>query len=663
MILVDGEKYACEQCIRGHRSSTCKHIRRPLVLVRSRGRPSTDSFQRIAIFAEEIKDENEKKETKSKHESNSMHAKFVSDICTNNEADKTQNIKSSCCSKKLNSRVIKSEFPTPSIKSEFSVPFSQIQPEKSLCVKDGVPEPEIKNKSCSCCLSTSSKEGCKKKNSSIFILKAAKRQVYNVEKDSLRLLDPVVEIPNSKVGLDIIQKVSKQKKMHSCRNKKIKEDLLHALKSLDELESNGSCCSNVDVIGNGSLPLDSPLHQYSMPVSIPINNIDTSSLENIALQNQTQNHIVQPNNNNHNQNYTNEIQSNKNKQNQGILYGNDNNNISSSSEKLSNIPQNNNVIQHPNSILYDLYIADSCTVPGSCLCEPDKCLCPDCTEHGRFKGSNLSVKQQFEQFQFPVDGSPSPNLSNSNGNHKLVRPYGKVEIQSSIPQFEQTFLKLLNDESNNSTNINKEVTVSESTNISDCYCEADRCCCFNCVEHGIINGIRIRDGSSILDNQLPYEIQLTNPEFPIYEISPSSTLSTPTGLPVTESQNMINNQLDSNHINPSDKERWLENHHSQQFIPANQQHSPFPNTNEMTNSNDQLPYKVGYKTNGNESILPVADDQILSLLMNHHHITGSNNVFEGQNNNTVFTNNDSADRFDSNVNATGPNSYSSGFRN
>lgn len=54
MILVDGEKYACVQCIRGHRSSTCKHSQRPLVQVRSRGRPSLNQTHRIAVTESEI---------------------------------------------------------------------------------------------------------------------------------------------------------------------------------------------------------------------------------------------------------------------------------------------------------------------------------------------------------------------------------------------------------------------------------------------------------------------------------------------------------------------------------------------------------------------------------------------------------------------------------
>lgn len=40
MIIYNGDKYACVSCIRGHRSSTCKHAHRMLVKVRTRGRPS-----------------------------------------------------------------------------------------------------------------------------------------------------------------------------------------------------------------------------------------------------------------------------------------------------------------------------------------------------------------------------------------------------------------------------------------------------------------------------------------------------------------------------------------------------------------------------------------------------------------------------------------------
>ncbi|KAL0946262.1 hypothetical protein HGRIS_012517 [Hohenbuehelia grisea] len=41
MVLVDNKKYACETCIKGHRSSSCKHTDRPLFEIKKKGRPVT----------------------------------------------------------------------------------------------------------------------------------------------------------------------------------------------------------------------------------------------------------------------------------------------------------------------------------------------------------------------------------------------------------------------------------------------------------------------------------------------------------------------------------------------------------------------------------------------------------------------------------------------
>lgn len=58
MILIDDVKYSCIECIRGHRSSLCRHHTRPLLQVRSKGRPNVHANgnpnHRIAVFAEEI---------------------------------------------------------------------------------------------------------------------------------------------------------------------------------------------------------------------------------------------------------------------------------------------------------------------------------------------------------------------------------------------------------------------------------------------------------------------------------------------------------------------------------------------------------------------------------------------------------------------------------
>ncbi|KAK9893245.1 copper-fist-domain-containing protein, partial [Cystobasidium minutum MCA 4210] len=41
MILLDGQKYACESCFKGHRVSKCTHTDRPLFVPNKKGRPST----------------------------------------------------------------------------------------------------------------------------------------------------------------------------------------------------------------------------------------------------------------------------------------------------------------------------------------------------------------------------------------------------------------------------------------------------------------------------------------------------------------------------------------------------------------------------------------------------------------------------------------------
>ncbi|QGN15624.1 transcriptional activator HAA1 [Kluyveromyces marxianus] len=41
MVLINGVKYACERCIRGHRVTTCNHTDQPLTMIKPKGRPST----------------------------------------------------------------------------------------------------------------------------------------------------------------------------------------------------------------------------------------------------------------------------------------------------------------------------------------------------------------------------------------------------------------------------------------------------------------------------------------------------------------------------------------------------------------------------------------------------------------------------------------------
>lgn len=62
MILIDDVKYSCLECIRGHRTSKCRHHVRPLLQVRFRGRPTSingNPNHRIAVFAEKVSENGE----------------------------------------------------------------------------------------------------------------------------------------------------------------------------------------------------------------------------------------------------------------------------------------------------------------------------------------------------------------------------------------------------------------------------------------------------------------------------------------------------------------------------------------------------------------------------------------------------------------------------
>lgn len=613
MILVDGEKYACQQCIRGHRSSTCKHIQRPLVLVRSRGRPLTDSFQRIAIFAEEVQDENEK---------NKMLAKEKGTTKNLIAAKKCDDNSNSCCSKKtLEDTSVPRSFSEK--KESCCSSKSNIKQEKyspktySCCSKVAKTQPKVKveakvKTTCHCCPHNKPTKDCKQ--GPVFVLKAAKRQIFNVEKDSLKLLDPVVDVPNSKVGLDLIHKISKSKK-HLCKDKMIRDEMKRMI------QDRSSCCSKIKRV-NPSMQKTSnsdnkPLiYQFQIPLEKSKNSLcGVTSLKdhsnmfdlNAYNSNSNRNNNINPiNNKNNNSNSNTYLNNNINNiscnniANDASLFNNNllSDNIKANNTNLQNtnkeVPYNFTVPQTTvdknfvsssqgtsmvnanqqqlgsNGFLYDLYIADSCVVPGTCFCDPETCACPGCTEHGVFRDSNLTIKQQFEQFPFtPTEIDKLPDVT-SNGKNDFIRPYGQVEIQSSIPLFEQAFLKSLyqgnndlnsiNDTTNNNNNDNNDnkhfsnngtqnsSRASTPDDFEDCYCDEDSCCCFNCIKHGIVNGVCINDGRLVSDiMNMPNEIQLSGSQFPLYETSSASTHSTP------DANNEINfnNNITSSNLNSS----------------------------------------------------------------------------------------------------------------
>ncbi len=104
MILVDGEKYSCIQCIRGHRSSSCAHTTRPLLEVRQRGRPNSECNYRVVALADldpkNVSIINESKKSRAKSVVNDEEKPSTKSNCgcgKSRSISKPQN-KKNCCS-------------------------------------------------------------------------------------------------------------------------------------------------------------------------------------------------------------------------------------------------------------------------------------------------------------------------------------------------------------------------------------------------------------------------------------------------------------------------------------------------------------------------------------------------------------------------------------
>ncbi|KAJ6093446.1 hypothetical protein N7486_008735 [Penicillium sp. IBT 16267x] len=76
-MLIDGQKWACEACIRGHRVSSCKHHDRPLIRIKRKGRPFATCLICQATPCKFPTDHaRQKRETELKHPKKASHARL-----------------------------------------------------------------------------------------------------------------------------------------------------------------------------------------------------------------------------------------------------------------------------------------------------------------------------------------------------------------------------------------------------------------------------------------------------------------------------------------------------------------------------------------------------------------------------------------------------------
>ncbi|OWB55711.1 hypothetical protein B5S28_g1588 [[Candida] boidinii] len=562
MIIVEGEKYACEQCIRGHRSSTCQHIKRPLVLVRSRGRPINGSAQRIAIFAEELKKEDvniinsdqniksskstgnkksqqsELKETKSDNQLEKSSSGVgsccqpkKSSCCSSNTKVSTSNIntlesepkKSSCCSTTKQEKLtcckppvnIKLEESTnnsiQSINSQQmpssnginnNIKSADTNPKKSCCCNgnskkksDTTPQTAPQNPtipSSSCCsnknpLSNDTQDNNQSSCSNVILLKASKRHLYNVAKGPLKLLDPVVEIPNNKVGLEIISKINKKKKHTCCKRRKSKNITSKSLSSLHG--STSSLNSLTDSVAGIDLKQNlthQPLSKDNIDLLNSLRN--SGNMLNGTFQNDSRQFFE---NQRYDQRIFQQFQQFQLFQQQLMLHQQQQQQQQQQQyqplQQQQQLQQAQQQSSQQQPIVYDMFMVDACSViPSSCCCKDGECHCKGCKVHGSaaktHSTKNCAAEQEQQQNHQDVELPSSSNLSNpynsgeqqqqeQNGIHdnqdgepssdpqspikfdySSMVPYGQVKMQPIIPLHEQAFMTMASNTSGSSMN-------------------------------------------------------------------------------------------------------------------------------------------------------------------------------------------------------------------
>lgn len=468
MILVDGEKYACVQCIRGHRSSTCKHSARPLVQVRSRGRPSLNAGHRIAVTESELvlsRDEvtiQDSVDTKQKKPIKAPEPKAEPEKPT---------VKSSCCSQKKE--------PTPPVK-----PVT-----KSCCGggdKSTTPSaPQTTDTKVSCCLTTHSECGCGKNG--VIMLRASKRQFVDVRNGSIDYVGPYNETSTNKfkIGLSNPNKRSKHTRNSSCCSA-ASESASTKLKILKTIKMN-------------EFDYQIPKHlQYQQPTNNHIFPSQQYSKDHMAIgfplatppvnyPQQPQSQQSYPSNSNFDQAFQ-EYQRQSTPP--TSISSGDHYNGHQPQPQLH--PQQQFQPQHmahplnqqPQEKLYDVVYSSGCA--SECNCGPD-CTCPGCLIHR----TNEELK---EYGILDTSSSSTPSEVGMAKSQSQQQQQGTSPVNYDLINLETIDEMLLRD-------------MFEE----ECYCKPEECCCYNCSKHGISEGIRLSDGVRVAepDGELDFGREVT----------------------------------------------------------------------------------------------------------------------------------------------------------
>ncbi|KAK6458400.1 uncharacterized protein RJT20DRAFT_31395 [Scheffersomyces xylosifermentans] len=195
MILIDDVKYSCVECIRGHRSSSCRHHSRPLLQVRSKGRPNVHANgnpnHRIAVFAEEISSDDQKSNSPSPESDLGPTAKCKKNpvIILKASPKQVMDLQSGqIIGPYIESQVDSAAEARPPPRTINSESFINIS---TCCATNGISKP---NKSCGCCSNKSKRNVNKSKILKTYIKSHLQKQNVQVQNNRIKTLQETSQV-------------------------------------------------------------------------------------------------------------------------------------------------------------------------------------------------------------------------------------------------------------------------------------------------------------------------------------------------------------------------------------------------------------------------------------------------------------------------------------
>ncbi|KAI5949598.1 hypothetical protein KGF54_005475 [Candida jiufengensis] len=462
MILINDIKFACMECIRGHRSSSCKHHDRPLLQVRSKGRPggyaNGNPNHRIAVFAEQIAP-TKSNSSLSSSTSNSASSSTVESINStlNNEIiiekineEKSQS-KKNCKSQPIiilkssskqvidlsNGEIVGPYDESKTGRNKLEKPQIQQQPlikDESFITSSGCCIPKINKRNnnntngCGCC-------GNKKKDqSNINKSKILQTYIENKLNDQITSQLPIKQVKFITENPQLENNIKNgDHKQHLQSEKSLINEPIFDVVPVSSCSIPGTCCCDNDCkctgcIVHGNLKIEPNTQQENFQQQDQSKFIidQDSKSENLIF------NTIQPTHNNNLQYPPNQ----------------------------EDLPKS----QFQNS---NQYIQDQSPTP-ICSCPPDSCDCFNCESHGILNGYRLD---DFFKNQTNQQLLYNALVSDFNFDDAIFNTQLQNKIPATLPQQHNTQQPILPVNNNNGYNNNPNQQQNSSNNANQYFSE------------------------------------------------------------------------------------------------------------------------------------------------------------------------------------------------